>query len=335
MVFSELAPVRENPRRGLSFPGHRSDGVGGLNTLMNQPLQQADVKWWDAIPNHPEFHRDSFGVSNADEGTWAILESEVKTGLVAQSHLPATAQMCLDALRRPESAPADLAAIFARNPAFGERVLALAQVAKWWPQAGNGAEALSAIGTRRLRILTYAAALATVFSERFGRDAQPYIQQAVATATACHHVATRLNLDADDAWLAGFFHDAGAACVDEAAAQLESRGWPLTHKAHFKAWKARLHSIAGAELTLAWDLPDDVVDGASHHFEKSGPLTSEMALVALGTRIATRLRGREEDDGGMVVTESVTRGLRRDRLTLLATLTGVELAIDRACDLVS
>jgi hypothetical protein len=60
-----------------------------------------------------------------------------------------------------------------------------------------------------------------------------------------------------------------------------------------------------------------------------------MALVALGTRITTRLRGREDDDGGMVVTDAIVNGLKHDRLALLATLEGVDVAVERACDLVN
>jgi len=137
------------------------------------------------------------------------------------------------------------------------------------------------------------------------------------------------------AWLAGFFHNAGRILVNGAAAELEAQGWPIAQRIHFGSWKKRLCAIAGAELALSWDLPDDVVDGASQHFDRLGPLTPDMALVALGTRITTRLRSREEDDGGMVVTEAIVNGLRRDRLALLATLEGVDAAVDRACDLVN
>lgn len=302
---------------------------------MTSSNPSASHPWWDASPNHPEFERDSSEVSVADEGMWAVLESKIAVGLIEPKPIPEPARQCLSALRRPETAAVDIAAILARNGGFGERFLALAQAADWWPSSGNGAAALAAIGTRRLRLLAWAAGLAVSFDAVDRVEARAHVTRSVACATACAHVAARLELDADAAWLAGFFHNAGRILVNGAAAELEAQGWPIAQRIHFGSWKKRLCAIAGAELALSWDLPDDVVDGASQHFDRLGPLTPDMALVALGTRITTRLRSREEDDGGMVVTEAIVNGLRRDRLALLATLEGVDAAVDRACDLVN
>lgn len=302
---------------------------------MTSSTPSASTAWWDAEPNHPDFDRDSGDVSVSDEGLWEVLDAKMTVRTVATRPLPTPARLCLTALRRPDSAAVDIAAILARHPAFGERFLAFASVAGWWPTSGNGSDALAAIGTRRLRILAWAAGLAVAFVESDRAEAPRRLSRSVACATACAHVAARLGGDADAAWLAGFFHNAGRVLVDDAAVELEAKEWTPAQRVHFHAWKRRLCAIAGAELALAWDLPDDVVDGASQHFDRLGPLTPDMALVALGTRITTRLRGREDDDGGMVVTDAIVNGLKHDRLALLATLEGVDVAVERACDLVN
>ena len=188
------------------------------------------------------------------------------------SDLPALTRGVTEALRLARMPGLDfdeVARVAASDPPLSARVVSVANSALYaragMPPIVSVHRAAVRLGTQATRDVLFQVAYASMFVDapRFRDLIEATFQHGVRVARGARLLASERTVDPDVAFLSGLLHDIGRA-----------RCWKLLAKrrSHMEMAAAvaavdELHAAAGAELSAAWHLPDEVVETCEWHHD--------------------------------------------------------------------
>lgn len=223
------------------------------------------------------------------------------------SLIPAAPRALGDAFRLANEPAIDvrrLVTIVSQDPVFTIRVLRLANVAAF-AAAGDVKSielAIVRLGTHAVRHAVLAACFSswaqTVHS--YGPGGAGEIQHAVGTACLARHVATRLDLGSDDAFVHGLLHDVGKLVLLKLRGQYLRLGGRAPSAAEFDGVLARHHGEVGAVALQTWGIPQSICEPVRWHHAPldAGEHIQAASLVYLSDRLSHRYGfGRSPADG--------------------------------------
>jgi len=201
-----------------------------------------------------------------------------------------------DALARPSVKLAELAAVFARDPASSLKVLQLAH-SDYFGQAEPPSSIHGAVGHLGLQTLKELAVSAHVFSTPPTASIEGFSlttlqQHAIATADLARRLADPAGADA--AFTAGLLHDVGLLVLAlgfpdrfaEAVRTVQSTGEPQDRVE--QQMFGFSHAEIGGYLLGIWGLPMTIVDAVAHHHAPARLAEGALATLAV-VHVATAL----------------------------------------------
>jgi putative nucleotidyltransferase with HDIG domain len=224
------------------------------------------------------------------------LQRDLARGTSDLPTLPRSVTEALRLARKPALDFNEVAHVAASDPPLAARVVAVANSALYaragMPRIASVRQAAVRLGIQATRDVLYQVAYASMFVDapRFRDLVEATFQHGVRAARSARLLAAERRLDGDVAFLAGLLHDIGRA-----------RCWKLLAKGRgaVDAPTARLavdelHTAAGAELAIAWNLPDEVVEACRWHHDPAG--RDHALLIAAADAIAHLEEGRGDAD---------------------------------------
>jgi putative nucleotidyltransferase with HDIG domain len=187
-----------------------------------------------------------------------------------------------------ETAPATLESIVAWDPILTGRLLEVANSAQLGrPQPiARLADAAARVGVPLARKVLLAACFGELFASASLRFLWVTSQRIAERASA---LARRVNIDPDEAYVAGLLHDVGRIVFARSPADSHVRlagwlesGFPLTY-AEALTW-SKDHADAGAELLDGWGLPDSIADAVRNHHHPERSRSAMASLLYLSER---------------------------------------------------
>jgi putative nucleotidyltransferase with HDIG domain len=276
----------------------RAEAVGEvLWSRREMPLAGAAVRWVGRGP------------PAADAG--AELPENAWEALLASPDCPALPEAAAQVLRATGSertGAAELARAVERDLKLSEAVLALANSANFRARERltDCRAAVVRLGIERVRSLVLATSVFRLFpadrTDRVWGSLDPRVSpsglwtHALASAFAAEALARSGGLPAEDAFLAGLFHDLGKLLLARAlggayrAVLDQVEEWTITLEDAERAVLGFSHAKAGAWLLSRWGLSASVVNAvADHHRLRPGRERSLAAAAHAGDLVARSL----------------------------------------------
>jgi putative nucleotidyltransferase with HDIG domain len=262
-----------------------------VRTIGGPAVLDGRENWWepraDSAPEPPP--PSELELALADR-----VERRIACGRFEIPQVPAMAIEAMTLLGRADVEIAAVADVVSRDQRLAADLLSFANSALFTgaATAANIPQALMRVGCRRARSLILSACLkGAVYSGAELARAQRLWRHSCAVAAAAGRIARNIGLNADDLYVGGLFHDVGKIVVlkivDDVVLRSQARDLRRTF---LDELIDRFHETVGAEIVLAWGLPDEIVDVVQHHDEaKRDQLTMAQAVVAVADHCCTRL----------------------------------------------
>lgn len=189
----------------------------------------------------------------------------------------------------------------------------------------NIPQAINRVGFRRTRSLIFAASLrALVYSGCEAGRAEQLWRHAIGCAAIAARIAENVRFNADDAYLAGLFHDVGKTVVLSVLDTMAVRAQKLPLRPQFVDHMLTTHhERVGAEVAKHWALPAHVQAAVALHSESGQELTLGGAVVALANNCCHRLQIGEIEDGREIAGPCILGAFRAEERDLPQILDGV------------
>lgn len=226
--------------------------------------------------------------------------------VISIKSLPSLPPPLADLLRLANNSsvtPRDLRQAVEGVPEFAARVLRA--LAATHPDSRSIDDALRALGTRGVRGVVSALALAPLFDADLARSIVPARMAAHGLACALWSAEVALALGhqpSTDLITAALMHDVGMLLLDRllpddyAAALERARREGLHHVEVEQVDLAQTHARAGALLCAKWSLPPQVTELVAAHHEPDAGGTADGRLLAVADHLAAR-HGHTSLDG--------------------------------------
>lgn len=162
-----------------------------------------------------------------------------------------------------------------QDPTFTVRLIRVANSVANAPlhQITSIDHAISRIGTRQIKSLITAFAIAKIFvpSNKSERDLWVHSIQVAVAAQSIAKIARSLNIDPDKAYLCGLLHDIGRFIlfnkIPEGPTRIDEKNWdgPDELMQAEKEVCGITHAALGAYAAKKWGLPSEIVNVISNH----------------------------------------------------------------------
>lgn len=190
--------------------------------------------------------------------------------------------------------------IVSQDPIFAIRVLRLANVAAF-AAAGEVKSvemAVVRLGTRAVRHAILAGCFSTWAQaiDTYGPRGAGEIQHAAGTACLARHLAERLHLPGDDAFVHGLLHDVGKLVLLKLRTQYRRLGGRAPSTEEFDMVLSAEHAEVGATALRTWGIPESICEPIRWHHApmRGGAHAHAAALLHLANRLSHRYRfGRQ------------------------------------------
>ncbi len=212
--------------------------------------------------------------------------------------LPQSAARIMELSRSPMTGVSDYARVVETDPALAKSVLSLANSSYFGAslKCTSLSQAMVRIGVREVEriALTQGFFQARVFRV-YGQDdlVRDLGTHGLAAALAARAVAKRCDGPAEDAFLAGLFHDVGKLVVLGVIASVQRK---LKHRAPQPLIMAAFdafHVAIGENACRAWEIPAIIVSAVGHHHDAETASKDPLeTAVYLGNAIATSLASK-------------------------------------------
>lgn len=256
------------------------------------------------------------------------VERQTTLGHFRIPQIPEVAARAMALLARPDADTTDISRVIHEDQQLAADVIAFSNSSLFAGtlKTTNIPQAINRVGFRRTRSLIFAASLrAVIYSGCEVARAETLWRHSTGCAAIAAKIAQNLRFSADDAYLAGLFHDVGKTVVLSLLDIIAVRSQQLPLRPAFvEHMLAMHHERVGSEVARHWKLPDHVQEAIRNHTESPGvPLTSGQAIVALANNACKRLNIGETDDGRPIAGPGIFQALGAEERDFPQLLEGV------------
>jgi putative nucleotidyltransferase with HDIG domain len=196
----------------------------------------------------------------------SILLNRISTDRLVLPAFPTVAQRCLALVQSGEAAPKQIAATIEQDPMLVAQVLRIASAAVHGGAVQTVTQAVTRVGTSRLKTFLIEAAARRVFQSRdlrIQRASAAVWEHSLAVAILARDLAALVgSTDIEEAYLVGLLHDVGkpivAAMMLDAERQLSAYGTAWFNSERWMSVVDRLHRPVGIALAESWQLSGSV-----------------------------------------------------------------------------
>jgi HD-like signal output (HDOD) protein len=201
--------------------------------------------------------------------------------------LPAVAQEALGLLSNPKTEPEELQAVLSRDPGLSLKILRLANSAYYRRnrEISTLTSAILLLGFKTIQTLILSSAVHRVLTSG-GSAATSLWEHSLAAALACRELGRRLRgfcSDAEEAFLAGLFHDTAKGVIGAKFPGIYSVPLGLDGEIESLGFH---HGHLGQVLLSKWDIPPALCLAVGSHHEREpqglGLLTAIADWLAWG-----------------------------------------------------
>lgn len=197
------------------------------------------------------------------------LLDDLQNNRIALPSLPEVALKARQTVMDPDATAADLAKIFAADPALSARVVRIANsvLLRGRSPVTSLQTAIARVGIGRLRTLTACLVMEQVWRRRTSALIDEELKarwfHGTHVAALCEVIARRFTrLEPDQAMLAGLVHDIGALPVLTHAARVPDL---VIDRSAMQRIVERLHARIGKMVLQAWQFPEELVKVVAEH----------------------------------------------------------------------
>ena len=248
-----------------------------------------------------------------DGGSVAALAAFV----TSVEHLPLFTGMAAQLIRcvdREDVGPPELARIIAADPALVAHLLRIVNSPFYGMtrRIGTVTEAISVLGLDLIRrTVTVAVLQRPLFAYLHDSAlARAFWKHELLTAALARHIAHRMGVESEMAYIAGLLHDTGRLVMlmkfpDQQDVLLIREGRDaMAGLAEERAAFGFTHAQVGGALLELWGLPEGMVQAAHQHADETEPEDPVAAAVWLANLVAHEF-GEEDDDQHLPWMESI------------------------------
>jgi HD-like signal output (HDOD) protein len=216
------------------------------------------------------------------EGLEARLLRELEGGRAGLPILPHAAHSALRFASDPNSDLRKLAELVEGDPPIAARLLAVANSVIYTRavRVSTTRGAIIRLGLSGTRDLLFQVAYAnsTVGMPRYQDLVGESFRRSVLTGLASRAISEKLRLRYEYDYLCGLLHDIGEARIYRILAAYPE---PPEGLAGVRDLVARHHCRAGADLALAWRLPEPIIEACAHHHDDPGTASQLVRMVMM------------------------------------------------------
>lgn len=224
----------------------------------------------------------------AENATLAERVGEYVARSPAVRPFPATVSRLLSTCQDPSASASAFEPIIECDPALSIHILRVANSPIYSPatKVTSIARAVSMLGTNKLKSIAMSVAGASMFSSgTTAADERRLLwKHSIGCATVARQLAEYIpGIDAQDAFLAGIFHDVGKLLffdvVPEEYAALE-HAWSRRSLSEEEAMFGTTHEVIGLKSAHTWGLPKEIKSAIGwHHRPDLAPVHANIAAA--------------------------------------------------------
>jgi putative nucleotidyltransferase with HDIG domain len=288
----------------------------------------ATLAWWTSPGGLAAGARAAFQATQQEQILATRVEKQTTLGHFRIPQIPEVAARAVALLAQQDVDANDVSRLIHQDQQLAADVIAFSNSSLFagTRKTTNIPDAINRVGFRRTRSLIFAASLRSVI---YGgcevARAEELWRHSVGCASFAARIAHNVRQSADDAYLAGLFHDVGKTVVLSVLDTIALRAQQLPLRTDFvEHMLACHHERVGAEVARHWNLPEHVCDAIRNHTaDHDGPVSIGQAIVCLANNVCRRLNVGEQDDGRPIASKAVLAALGAEERDLPQLLDGV------------
>ena len=240
------------------------------------------------------------------------LETWIAEGRIELPSLPHVAAQVISLTFDEDCDLAGVEKVVSQDPHIAGQVLRHANSALFAPAVviQSLARALSHLGMGRIRdVALKVSCESRVFKcDAYATEAAALLEHAKMTAVLARHIASRVSLSSDEAFLLGLLHDVGRPVLLQTLADLiPVLRVKLKRRLQIDGETAmalidRYHETVAAELLRAWGMPASLGEALSHHHDPGSLEDPEVAKLMWVVRLADGI----DEEGDDVAAEAAS-----------------------------
>ncbi|MEO8836826.1 MAG: HDOD domain-containing protein [Caldimonas sp.] len=230
--------------------------------------------------------------------------NDIAAGKVELPTIPAVVQKLIVALRNPEVDARQIGDALSKDPILSAKVLRLANSSFFGGQRSMASidAAVALIGIAALNRLIVACGVSGAFTEVPGIDLPTFWRDALVAATAAHKVASRIDAEAEEAYICGLLHATGHLILCKTypeIADLVFTGFAVVRGAELAAIERDNfgidHPAAGALWVETIGFPQSVVETIRKAAEPLAPTDSALDLALRSACVLAAAVAQKDD----------------------------------------
>jgi HD-like signal output (HDOD) protein len=229
----------------------------------------------------------------------ARLVRELDGGRAALPILPHVAAQAIRFANDPSSDLRKLAELVEADPPIAARLLAVANSVIYSRTARVSTTRVAIIrlgleGTRDL-LFQVVYASSTVGLPRYQDLVARSFRRSVLCGIAARLVSDKMRYRFEYDYLCGLLHDIGEARIYRILANYKEVIDPVV----LQDLIMRYHRRAGAELAIAWGLPEPIIEACAHHHDDPAKATALVKMVMIADVLVDMVERRQVPEGGV------------------------------------
>jgi putative nucleotidyltransferase with HDIG domain len=287
----------------------------------------ATRSWWTAPDGVVPPSLDLRLASEHERILASRVERQTTVGHFRIPQIPEVAARAMGLLAKPDADTNEISKVIHEDQQLAADMIAFSNSSLFAgaTKTTNIPQAINRVGFRRTRSLIFAASLrALVYSGSEVARAERLWRHAIGCGAIAARIAENVRFSADDAYLAGLFHDVGKTVVLSVLDTIAVRAQKLPLRPEFVEHVLTTHhERVGAEVAKHWVLPAHVQEAVALHSENGRELTLGGAVVALANNCCHRLQIGETEDGRAIAGPCILGAFGAEERDLPQILDGV------------
>ena len=282
---------------GRTASGFVAENLPGLRVVPAPTGDSAGGEWW--LPRGIPVLTAPPQEANAavDESLFEQLVRVIQSPDVDLPRLPRVAQRALALIGSENTNYRKLSELVSQDPVLSADVLRVANSVAFRGirEISSLEHAFSRLGTRELRSLILTRHMKGLVIKTGGSEkslGEELWQRSLVSAVFMGHVARRVRLAEEDAFLAGLLHDIGSLALLRIVHEYQKAHARKIGRPMFERLNMQWHEHLGVRIADEWNLPDPLPMLIGNHHgpvDEENPLRKQLLLIELSDVICSLL----------------------------------------------